>query len=141
MNSLKLMLVGLYVMAFVLACNSGSHTQPSSTVSPNPIPSVPSPTPGLGVLEGCKVFQKAGCATCHGYNGEGMARLTRSLKERRYSLNEFTAAVYKKGKVMPSYKGILNQKQICCLYSYVTEIIQGGRNESQCEPCQEVKID
>lgn len=84
---------------------------------------------------GQRVFMHKACNVCHGDKGEGQKGLTRSLKEGEFNYDEFKRVLLKGVGKMPSYKGSLKETEICCLYRYITENIQGKEAESKCGPC------
>lgn len=124
--------------SLLLALGCGRHQETTQVQLPTS-PSITS-TPHNNTY-GRHVFIVKACGTCHGNNGEGQRGLTRSLKEGKFTYEEFRRAILRGVGKMPSYRGAIREKEICCLYRYVVEDVQGKELSSKCESCTTPSID
>lgn len=130
----------LYTVATSVSCDRNSPQNEAKSASLEAANIAPTPTPNWDY--GRAVFQMKSCSTCHAIEKKEKS-IGLSLEDLRakmsdgYSFVQFTNAVHQQGKIMPSYKGLLSKREICCLYSFLTK----GKQVEGCTECKEVILD
>jgi cytochrome c6 len=96
--------------------NSTSTTSPAST------PSTPAPS-NANLVAGKKVFQTAGCASCHTLKDAGATgKVGPNLDQLKPDEQRVAQQVTNGGAIMPAFKNSLGTKQIQDVAAYVSSV-------------------
>lgn len=122
--------------------------QKQTPQAPIPIPQPPPQTPAL-IAKGRKLFEEAGCLTCHGIEGKGDGPSASELKDssghpsqpadltRPLKRGSTPKAIYQTlvtgldGTPMPSYRDALSDDELWALVHYITSLSSGILSEFQ----------
>lgn len=139
MVKIILTLIFFTIIALVSCSRNSSH---SIAIPITSLPEKTTPTPTSNRHFGRKVFIEKSCNVCHSLNqgeqgtGQSLDHLQATMSEN-YSFAKFVNAIHRPKKIMPSYKGLVSKKELCCLYSFLTK----GKEVEGCVKCEEVLVD